>query len=112
MNGKIQAIVIMTLVDGVLNLLLGMALIGGLATSVVGVLCLPLAAAPLALGVFEIIYAAQAFSGGTIAARPIQWLAILQVCNLLFGNVVSLIVGILALVFYNDADVKAHYDRR
>ena len=62
--GKVEAIAIMALVDGILNVLwaisLGGGLLGlGLATCGLGCLILPLAAYPLVLAVFEITYAAK-----------------------------------------------------
>jgi len=107
--GQVQAIAIMTLVNGILNVLWGgtatLAMVPGVVT-----LCLtPLTILPLVLGIFEIIYAAKLLANPPQAVQPSQTLAILEICCILVGNVVSLVVGILALVFYSDPAVKAFF---
>jgi hypothetical protein len=42
--------------------------------------------------------------------RPAQYLAIMQIVNIITGNVISLAIGIISLVFYSDAKVKAYFD--
>jgi hypothetical protein len=109
--GTVQAIAIMTLINGILNILWGFGVTGSivLGTLGFGLLCSPVTILPLILGIFEIIYAAKLLANPPQPARPSQAIAIMEICCILVGNVISLVVGILALVFYNDAAVKAYF---
>jgi len=108
--GQLSAIAILTLVSGITNILagLGWSLTIVVGTLGIGILCLPLTILPVILGVFEIIYAAK------LLAEPVrtnlsQTIAILEIVGVLSGNVISLVAGILALVFANDEAVKAYF---
>jgi hypothetical protein len=104
--GKVQAIAIMTLVSGILNILWGLGVAGGLLWTVV---CWPIGAYPIVLGILEIVYAAKLLSSAPGAVQPARHLAIMEICDVLLGNVPSLVVGILVLVFYDDPEVKAYF---
>jgi hypothetical protein len=109
--GKLQAIVIMMLVDGVLNILWGLALMAGMASSIVGILCLPLTLYPIVLGILEIVYSSQALSGkGELSCRPLKWVAAMQIGNLIVGDLISPVIGIISLVFYESEEVRAYYE--
>jgi hypothetical protein len=41
--------------------------------------------------------------------KPAQYLAIMQIVNIVCGGVISLVTGILSLVFYNDPQVRAYF---
>jgi hypothetical protein len=71
----------------------------------------PIGLLPLILGIFEILYAVKLLADPPRPVQPSQTIAILEICCILFGNIISLVVGILALVFYNDPDVKAYFER-
>ena len=103
---KVQAIAIMTLVNGILNVLWGLGVAGGLLWTVV---CWPIGAYPIVLGVLEIVYASKLLSDNPGAIQPARYLAIMEICNVLLGNVLSLVVGIVALVFYDDPEVKGYF---
>jgi hypothetical protein len=107
--GMITAIGVMTLISGIVNILAGLGLGGGLAVSVVLICIAPVGALPIVLGVFEILYAVKLLSTPPQPVQPNQTIAILEIVCFLFGNLVSGISGILALVFYNDANVKAYF---
>ena len=107
--GMVQAIAIMTLVNGILNILWGGSLAVGLMIGIVTICLVPFALLPIALGIFEIIYAAKLMANPPQPVQPSQSIAIMEICCILFANVISLVVGILALVFYNDVDVKAYF---
>ena len=77
--------------------------------TIVGVICTPITILPTILGVFELIYAAKLFSNPPQALQPSTNLAIFEIASVLSGNVFSMAVGILALVFYNDAVVKDYF---
>ena len=101
----------MTLVNGILNILWGLGATGSivLGTFGIGLLCAPVTILPLILGVFEIIYATKLLANPPQPVRPSQAIAILEICCILAGNVISLVIGILALVFYNDDAVKTYF---
>lgn len=127
--GKVQAIAIMTLVDGIVNVLYGFFLavlilvVGGTAavtfiaaTFGLGAICAPIACIlpllgllPITLGIFEIIAGAKLMR---IPPRKfnVKLIAILQIVNIITGAVWSLAVGILNLVFYNEPENQSYID--
>jgi len=105
----VNVIAWMTLVSGIVNLFWGFALSGTALVTIVGIICLPLTILPTALGVFEIIYAAKLFSNPPQAIKPSTNIAVLEVASILALNLFSMAVGILALVFYNDIEVKGYF---
>jgi hypothetical protein len=109
--GKVQAIAIMCLVDGILNILMSITLTCGAISTIVGILVVPITLYPGILGVLEIIYASQLLAEPPRVRKPAQYLAIMQICDILVGGVVSLIIGILSLVFYSEYEVRAYFDR-
>jgi hypothetical protein len=104
-----QVIAWMTLTSGVVNLFWGLAASGTALATIVGVICTPLTILPTILGVFELIYAAKLFSTPPQPVQPSTNIAIFEIASVLSGNVFSMAVGILALVFYNDAEVKNYF---
>ena len=107
----VQVIAWMTLASGIVNLFWGIiASLTALAT-IVGVVCIPLTILPTILGVFELIYAAKLLSNPAQPVLPSTNIAILEIVTILVGNVFSMVVGILALVFYNDLVVKDYFAR-
>ncbi len=107
--GRIQTLAILCLVDGALNIIWAISLAGGLLVSLVGILCVPVALYPLTLGILEIIYGAKLAANPPKVYEPAQYLAIMQIANILVGDVISLVVGIVSLVFYGDPDIKAYF---
>jgi hypothetical protein len=107
----VNVIAWMTLASGVVNLFwgLGLSLTGLL--SIVGIICIPFMILPTVLGVFEIIYAAKLMSNPPQAVQPSTTIAILEIVCILAGNLFSVVVGILALVFYNDITVRDYFAR-
>jgi len=107
----VQVIAWMTLASGIVNLFWGIiASLTALAT-IVGVVCIPLTILPTILGVFELIYAAKMLSNPPQPVLPSTNIAVLEIATILVGNVFSMVVGILALVFYNDLVVKDYFAR-
>jgi hypothetical protein len=101
----------MTLASGIVNLFWGIiASLTALAT-IVGIVCVPFTILPTILGVFEIIYAAKLLSNPPQPVLPSTNIAVLEIVTILVGNVFSMVVGILALVFYNDLVVKDYFAR-
>ena len=111
--GMVQVIAIMTLINGILNILYGLSVTAAivLGTFFVGILCAPVTILPVVLGIFEIIYAAKLIANPPQPVKPSQAIAILEIVAIVSGNVISAVVGVLALVFYADANVKAYFAR-
>src|SRR5512143_4119062 len=106
----VTAIAIMTLVSGIVNIFWGLiASMTALAT-IVGFVCTPFTILPTILGVFEIIYAARLIGSPVVPTRPSNLIAAFEIACILAGNAFSMIVGILALVFYNDQVVKSGFE--
>jgi len=106
-----QVIAWMTLISGVVNLFWGFAASGTALVTIVGIVCIPLTILPAILGVFELIYAAKLFSEPPQIFKPSTNIAVFEIASVLAGNVFSMAVGILALVFYNDQVVKDYFAR-
>lgn len=112
--GKFTALTYMTLASGILNIIYGLLLTGGivLGTFGLGLLCAPLTILPSILGIFEILYAVKLMANPPRPpVQPSQALAIFEICCILVGGVIPVVVGILALVFYNDPEVKAYFEK-
>jgi hypothetical protein len=109
--GKVQAIAIMCLVDGILNVLYSLSLTCGAVISIIGILALPFTLYPGVLGVMEIVYAAQLLSDPPRVKKPAKYLAVMQICNIIVGDVISLVIGILSLFFYDDYEVRDYFGR-
>lgn len=114
---KVQAIGIMNVVDGVLNLIwspiLAFTIFGvGVATLGIGCLVLPLAALPLVTGILGLLSGIRLLSNNDAAPRPATGVAVLQIVNVLSGNVISLGIGIAALVLYNDPEVRDYFSSK
>ena len=106
----VTAIAVMTLLSGIVNIFWGLVASLTVLATLIGVVCTPFTILPTILGVFEIIYAAKLLGSPPQPVRPSTTLAWFEVACILVGNAFSMIVGILALVFYNDLIVKAYFD--
>lgn len=107
----VNVIAWMTLASGIVNLFWGIGLSLTVMVTIVGIVCVPFAILPTVLGVFEIIYAAKLLSNPPQAVQPSTNIAILEIVCILVGNIFSVVVGILALVFYNDLTVRDYFAR-
>jgi hypothetical protein len=112
--GKVQAIAIMTLIDGILNALMAISwaviiLTGAIASLGVALLCCPIAIYPAVVAVFEIIYATKIMPEPPKTNEFPKYLAILQIINIVCGGILSIVTGILALVFANDPEVMGYF---
>ncbi len=109
----VMAIAVMTLINGILNIFVAL----GLTVTVVfgsfglGILCAPLTILPLVLGIFEILYASNLLPETPQPVKPSQTIAVLEICCVFWGNLISLVVGIVALVFYAQPEVKNYFAR-
>ena len=100
-----------TLASGIVNILWGLGLSLSVALSIIGLVCVPLTILPTVLGIFEILYAAKLLSNPPQAVQPSTAIAVLEIVCIVAGNLFSVVVGILALVFYNDQVVKDYFAR-
>jgi hypothetical protein len=108
---KVQLIGILMLISGIVNLLIGGGLVLGLALSLVLICCAPVGLLPVALGIVELIYAIRLLGTGTERQpyQRIQIIAILEIVSILAGNVISLVIGIINLVFLNEPEVRQSF---
>lgn len=109
--GLVTAIALMTLVSGIINLFWGFVASATALGTIIGVVCLPITILPTILGIFEIIYAAKLLSAQPQPVQPSTSIAVFQILTFLMGNIFSMVVGILALIFYNDLTVKDYFAR-
>jgi len=108
---QVTTIAILTLISGITNILAGLGWTSAivLGTLGIGLICAPITILPAVLGIFEIIYAAKLLPDPPKPVKPSQLLAIFQIVAILCGNVISLVTGIIALVFYNDPKVQQYF---
>ena len=111
--GMVTTLGLLTLINGILNIVFGLVVTAMivLGTFFVGIICAPVTALPAVLGIFEILYALKLLANPPRPVRASRTIAILEICAILAGNVISMVVGIVALVFYSDPAVKAHFER-
>ena len=107
--GLVTAIALMTLVSGIINLFWGFVASATALGTIIGVICLPITILPTILGVFEIIFAAKLLSAQPQPVQPSTSIAVFEILTVVMGNVFSMVVGILVLIFYNDLTVKDYF---
>ena len=107
--GLVTAISVMTLISGIINLFWGFVASATALGTIVGVICLPVTILPTILGIFEIIYATKLMSAQPQPVQPSTSIAVFEIATVLMGNVFSMVVGILALIFYNDLVVRDYF---
>lgn len=114
--GKVQAIGVMHLIGGILNLLSAVFWVFygsmmGLATFGIGLVgCCP-AFILLPIGIVEIISGAKHLSKNHAGLRAPKAVGIIEICSILGCMVPSTVMGILTLVFLSDPEVEAYYSR-
>lgn len=110
--GKVQTIAIMTLVNGILNILgsLTITFLIVIGTIGFGLLCAPITLGPAILGVFEIIYGSKLLSENPVGVKPNPTMAVLEICAIFMGLLNSCVIGIIHLVFLSDPEVKQYFE--
>jgi hypothetical protein len=110
MPGKVHAIAIMTLVGGIWALanalIVGVLL--GISTCAVGCLW-PGIYYGIVLGILATIKGSQLMSKDARQQPPPRWVAIMQIINIVNVDVPNCVMGILTLVFLQDAEVLHYY---
>ena len=109
--GLVKTIAVMTLVNGIVNIFWGLIATAVVVPTIILACLAVFTILPTILGVFEIIYALKLLNNPPQPVQPSTTIAILEILCVLTGNVFSMIVGILSLVFYNDLQVKEYFAR-
>jgi hypothetical protein len=107
--GLVKTVAILTLINGIVNIFWGLVATAVVVPTIILACLSVFTILPTILGVFEIIYALKLLSNPPQPVEPSNGIAILEILCVLTGNVFSMIVGILSLVFYNDEQVKAYF---
>jgi hypothetical protein len=107
---NINAIGIMTLVSGVLNLTGSVVGTLAVAISLVGLVCVPFTLLPGVLGLFEILYGLKLLANPPQPVRPSRAIAGFQIATFIYLNIVSGVIGILALTLYTDPEVEQYFE--
>lgn len=105
--GLLEASAILTIISGGMHLLAFVTLfltLLALAIGTFGILCclLPLAFVPLFLGLYEIRYGLRLLANPAGVFEANRTLAIVQICLIVFGNVVAFTAGLVSLLAYSD----------
>jgi hypothetical protein len=110
---KVNTLAILTLISGITNIIAGLVITVVVVVSTVGIglLCIPLTLAPSVLGIFEIIYATKLMATPPRPVKNPMVIPILEICAILYGNVLSVVAGILGLVFGNEPEVQEFFQR-
>lgn len=107
--GNVKTMGILMLISGILNIIVG----GGWALSIIigtvgiGLLCAPVLLIPIGLGIWEIVVAASLINGRP--AKNVKLISGFEIASLLWGNILSMVAGILNLVFMNDPETEAYF---
>jgi predicted Zn finger-like uncharacterized protein len=106
--GKVQAIGIMVLIGGIFACLifLSVSIWAGLATF--GLCCIP-GVYGLVVGIMAIVKGAQLLGDKAHLQPAPSGIGIMMIINIINGDVVNLVLGILVLVFLSDPEVKDYF---
>jgi predicted Zn finger-like uncharacterized protein len=109
--GKVQAIAIMTLVGGIHALLVGLV---GLLLGVSTCVCLlwPGTYYSIVLGILAVIKGSQLLGSDAHRQAPPQAIAIMQIVNIVNGDVPNCVMGILTLVFLSEKPIARFFRGR
>jgi hypothetical protein len=58
------------------------------------------------------MYAAKLLPDPITVSEPAKYVAVMEIINVISGNITSLVIGILCLVFYSDPEVEAYFNRQ
>lgn len=107
---NVQVIGILVVISGAINIIVGLGVTVGvvLGTFFIGLICLPLTLIPIGIGIYEIIVGIRVLNN-----QPPGNLTLvggLEIASILWGNFLSMIGGIVVLVFYNEPETKNYFD--
>lgn len=108
--GNVQTIAIIMIISGVINILVGISLTLAIVvgTLFIGIICAPLTMIPIGVGVYEIIVGANILNDKP--TKNVFLVGVLEIASILWGNFLTMVAGILVLVFYNDPETKAYFE--
>ena len=106
---KIRTVAIIWIVDGIWSILWGVGIILVALGSVIGVICLPVSIYPFMLGVVEVVYGIKLLNDPVQLNKPPTFVSMMEIGNILFGDVIGLIAGIVTLTLLKDDDVKEYF---
>jgi len=116
--GKVQGIGIMVLVGGILATLISVGYLGyfglaAIATFGIGLLCClwPGPYYGLVVGIMAIVKGARLLGDKAYREPPPQGIAIMMIINIINGDFINLVLGVLVLVFLSDREVKDYFRR-
>lgn len=110
--GSLQAIAVIWIISGILSILWGFGLVIAAFASFIGIICLPLAIYPFTVGIIELIYGIRLTGSGAPVRTPPYFVAILEICLILWFDVLGFIAGIVTLVLLNGDDTKAFFSQQ
>jgi hypothetical protein len=102
--GKVQAVAAMTLGGGIVMVLIGLAYMASCV-----LLVWPGTYFSLVAGIVTIIKGSALLGGRASREAAPQTTAILQIINIVNGDIINLTLGILTLVFLSDPEVKRYF---
>jgi hypothetical protein len=107
---KVQTIGILMLISGAVNITIGLGIVAGFLLSIILICCIPVAALPLALGIFEVIYGIRLIGSGQepVKRDTLQTVAILEIASILCSNMVAFLVGVVNLLLLSDTEVTGY----
>ena len=113
---KVSTMGTLTLVSGIINILSSVgvflsAIALAFGTFGVGLLCTPVAILPLVVGILEIVHASKLSANPPKPIKNTQLIPILEICGILYGNILSVVAGILNLVWGNEPEVQEYFQR-
>ncbi len=110
---KVQTIGILMLISGAVNICIGLGIVAGFLLSIVLICCIPVAALPLALGIFEVIYGLRLIGSGQepVQRDTLQTVAILEIASILCSNMIAFLAGIVNLLLLNDPEVMGYINK-
>jgi predicted Zn finger-like uncharacterized protein len=109
--GKVQAIGIMMLIGGILAIFAGL---GGLTIGILSCVCLawPGTYYSLVLGIMATIKGSQILGAEGHKQAPPKGIAIMQIINIINGDIPNCVMGILSLVFLNEPETNRYFRGR
>ncbi len=106
--GHVTGIGVMALIGGIWAIMLFLGLIGGSGL----VCCLwPGSYYSVVVGILAIIKGSSILGNQAYVNTPPTGIAVMMIINIINGDVVNLVLGILILVFCGDEEVKAYFAR-
>jgi hypothetical protein len=111
---ELQTLATLTLISGIVNLLFALAgtigiLIMGAFTLGIGCCFLPFPILQGVAGYLEIRYAQELSPDPPRVSEPNKTVAIIEIVCVLGGNLLAVVTGVLALVWYEKPEVKAYF---